>query len=133
MGFIPSDCYRKAFAKIQDIFILRLIMSKICVSLVIFVLIGLSTSKPQNSRIGIDDTTCPGTAACAKCENAFSSNNDGYKFENCEKSCDLCPLCKLFHISPGCDYCGDNYEAVADCKGNCVIGETICPKCKKYC
>ena len=82
----------------------------------------------SSARLNIDDPVCPGATACSKCD-AFKSGN-GFEFLTCEKSCELCPLCSVIYVKPGCDYCK---EGTSNCSDNCAIGEIICDKCKKYC
>merc|ERR1711981_88106 len=125
---------RKAFSQ-SRLNYSKIIMSKICMGLLIFVLIGLSTSsvvkrtaEPAEARIDVEDTTCPGVDACSKCD-AFKAT-DAHKFLSCDQSCSLCPLCSIMYVKPGCDYCK---EGVTDCKDNCSIGAVVCDKCKKYC
>merc|ERR1712008_604549 len=77
----------------------------------------------RRAPIGVDE--CPGNEACSKCD-AFGEN---HQF-TCDQSCNMCPLCKIFYVKPGCDYCD---QGVSVCQDNCKIGEVICDKCKKYC
>ena len=80
-------------------------------------------ARHRRAPIGVDE--CPGSAACSKCD-AFG---EGFQF-TCDQSCNMCPLCKIFYVKPGCDYCDQGVSVRQD---NCKIGEVICDKCKKYC
>merc|ERR1712217_947336 len=98
-------------------------MSKICLSVLIFALIGLTSSFNINQY-----NQCPSSTDCSQCD-AFNSNSN-FNFASCEKSCELCPLCALFKDSPiqGCQYCN---EGTQKCQEDCILGEQICKKCKE--
>ena len=68
---------------------------------------------------------CPGSQSCSKCSD-FGSDED----IQCEQKCKLCPLCKIFYVKPGCDYCG---EGVEGCTRDCNKGKIICNQCKQNC
>merc|ERR1739838_252104 len=67
-------------------------------------------------------SVCDGSFDCGRCDDF---GNDGLNF-NCDQSCGLCPLCALFYIKPGCDYCK---QGTNSCKRNCKDGIVKCDQC----
>merc|ERR1712083_419888 len=68
----------------------------------------------------VDQKECAN--ACARCADFGDS---GLNF-NCAQSCGFCPLCRLFYVKPGCDYCTEGTDV---CKVNCIKGKEICRRC----
>merc|ERR1712004_166016 len=56
---------------------------------------------------------------CSKCKD-FGGNSN----YNCNKQCELCPLCKVFSAK-GCNYCK---QGTGSCKRKCNSGKSICKK-----
>merc|ERR1712037_450295 len=109
------DLYRKK---------LKSNMSKILFSCIFFVAIGLSSAFVVKREA--DPSVCPGSSSCSKC----ADFNGDSVFGDCDNSCNMCPLCALFYVKPGCDYCK---KGVDGCKKDCKEGMAICDKCTKFC
>merc|ERR1712156_826137 len=82
----------------------------------------LSTETPPFSFSPQPASPCS-EADCSQC--SVFQGGDSFK-TNCDQSCALCPLCSLFYIRPGCDYCNDGPEV---CTRNCKKGIALCEKC----
>ena len=77
-------------------------------------------------RAAAEPSVCPGSSSCSKC----ADFNGDSVFGDCDNSCNMCPLCALFYVKPGCDYCK---KGVDGCKKDCKEGMAICDKCTKFC
>merc|ERR1712083_140577 len=97
------------------------IMLKGCFSFLLLATFAITLSssfltKRQTNEIS---NQCAG-AECQKCQD-FGGESEF----NCLQSCSLCPLCQIFFIKPGCDYCTEGVQA---CEENCIRGRQICKK-----
>jgi len=101
-------------------------MSKILFSCIFFVAIGLSSAFVVKREAEPEPSVCPGSSSCSKC----ADFNGDSVFGDCDNSCNMCPLCALFYVKPGCDYCKKGVDA---CKKDCKEGMAICDKCTKFC
>ena len=71
---------------------------------------------------------CPGVKSCSQCGDL------GSQWGDCDESCKLCPLCKLFYVDK-CVYCKDGAGGFSTpiCQSKCKEGQEICQKCTKHC
>ena len=71
-----------------------------------------------------DPAICPGTSECSICDDFQGSD---FGLGDCDASCNMCPLCALFYVKPGCDYCKNGVDG---CKRDCKNGKRICELCR---